>query len=287
MIDEVSFDVTLIITLTLLLTGLRVWRKFDIRDEDNLWRCLEDRDTRTESTQLCFHINMLKDLPEPAKRYFRYTISPNTPLKKIASIDMNGEFGLGTKTKPKYRPMQAKQILAPPYGLVWKFCSGIITGSDSASDDLSWTRVWLFGVIPLIRVAGETDHRRSAFGRVVAESVFWVPAALLPSSNVRWESLDHESARAVVTYGEFEQTVDVTVATNGQPTKVVINRWSNANKEKKYRLQPFGGYPSDFKRFDGYRLATCVEGGNHIDTPEYFPFYKVSVKSVQFCSTKK
>ena len=49
-----------------------------------------------------------------------------------------------------------------------------------------------------------------------------------------------------------------------------------------YRLQPFGGFLSEFRDFDGYRLPTRVEGGNFIGTEAYFPFYKAQVDHLRF-----
>ena len=83
------------------------------------------------------------------------------------------------------------------------------------------------------------------------------------------------------------QTVDVTVDNDGRPTMVVIPRWSDANADKTYRLQPFGGYLSEFRDFDGYILPTRVEGGNFIGTEEYFPFYQANVESIRFVDRKQ
>jgi hypothetical protein len=146
---------------------------------------------------------------------------------------------------------------------------------------MSWTRFWLFGLIPIVRASGY-DHHRSAFGRVVAEGAFWAPASLLPGKFVCWEPIDASSARAVITAGKFEQAVDVTVDEAGAPKMVVIRRWSNANAEKVYREQPFGGYLADFREFRGYRLPTHVEGGNLIGTPDYFPFFEARVTAIRF-----
>jgi hypothetical protein len=38
------------------------------------------------------------------------------------------------------------------------------------------------------------------------------------------------------------------------------------------REQPFGGYLSDFREVNGYRLPMRVEGGNLIGTGDYLPF---------------
>ena len=140
-----------------------------------------------------FASEMVADLPEPARRYFEYTIRPGTPLLPVAEINMVGRFSLGTKDDPRYQPMEARQILAAPDGFVWamRTRSGMpVSGSDSGT----WTRFRIFGLIPVARLGGDPDHARSAFGRYVAEATFWTPAALLPGPNVTWEAVDEDTA---------------------------------------------------------------------------------------------
>jgi hypothetical protein len=213
-------------------------------------------------------------------------IKAGTPVRTVAEILMSGEIGLGTQDKPNYLPMRAKQILAPPYGLVWNVNAGHrlmrISGSDGFDGETSWVRFWVMKAIPIVRAGGSIDHARAAFGRVVAEAAFWTPAALLPGDAVSWEAVSADVARATVNYNGMVQTVEVTVADDGRPTMIVIPRWSDANSEKTYQLQPFGGFLSEFRDFDGYRLPTHVEGGNFIGTEAYFPFYKAQVHDLRF-----
>ena len=264
--------------LLIVIVGLAGWRSLDRRADQAAWKRLTTEQTGETTT---FNASMTAGLPEPAQRYFNFTIAKGTPLYTVVEIDMAGEIGLGPKDAPGYRDMVARQILAPPYGLVWRVKTGPISGSDGALPDKSWTRFWLFGLIPVLHVDG-LDHHRAAFGRVVAEGAFWAPASLLPGEFVRWGPIDENSARAVVTFGNFEQAVDVTVDEAGAPTRVVIQRWSNANADQVYREQPFGGYLSEFHEFGGYRLPTRVEGGNLIGTPDYFPFFKADVTAIRF-----
>ncbi|MDL0434009.1 hypothetical protein QPM17_22980 [Marinobacter sp. TBZ242] len=44
----------------------------------------------------------------------------------------------------------------------------------------------------------------------------------------------------------LEQAIEIAVAENGRPRWVQFQRWSDANPEKQWRLQPFGGYLDDF-----------------------------------------
>lgn len=50
----------------------------------------------------------------------------------------------------------------------------------------------------------------------------------------------------------LEQSAEATVAKDGQPLHVSFMRWSDANPEALHRLQPFGGYLSEFRDFDGF-----------------------------------
>ncbi len=164
-----------------------------------------------------------------------------------------------------------------------RFIENLNYGNEfSASDSECWTRFWLMGLLPVARMGGDPDHTRSAFGRYVAEAVFWTPAAVLPGPGVDWKWVGMDGARLTVNHQGLSQSVDVTVAPDGQPVKVCFERWSNANPEKQHRMQPFGGYVSEFKEFAGFRLPTHVEAGNWFGTDRYFPFFVVNVTDIVF-----
>jgi hypothetical protein len=266
--------------LLLGMLALALWRQSDRRSEQAAASAL----LRAAPPDRVFDASMLEGLPSAAQRYFRYTIAPGAVLRSAVKIEMRGELGLGAKHKPNYRPMRASQLLVPPFGLIWRLQAGDISGSDGATPETSWTRFWLFNLLPVVRASGD-DHRRSAFGRVVAEASFWSPASLLPSDHVRWEQVDDATARAVVLWGAFEQAVDIKLDADGRPVMVVIQRWSNENQERRFQLQPFGGYLSAFAEHDGYRLPMQVEGGNWIGTRDYFPFYRIRVDSIRMLET--
>lgn len=229
-----------------------------------------------------FEPALILDLPEPAQRYFKFTIKPGTPIYTIVELSMTGKLGFGDKHTPNYRAMKAKQILAPPHGLVWRVNAGPISGSDGFADGRSWTRFWLFNLLPVVRVENNADHYRSAFGRVAAEGAFWVPASLLPSDHVEWTAIDANTARATLSYGDLRQDVEITVDEEGRPSQISIQRWSNENAQKIFKEQPFGGRLSNFQEIDGYCLPAHVEGGNLFGTDEYFPFFVADINQVHF-----
>jgi hypothetical protein len=242
------------------------------------WRAADHRTDRSEARRLAefqpadpgrFDASRVADLPEPARRYFAFAIAPDTPLWTVAEISMTGQFALGDKDEPGYMAMTAQQTLAAPHGFVWSMRAARGAMRVSGFDSGQWTRFWAMGLIPVARIGGSRDHARSAFGRYVAEAVFW-------------EAVDEDTARAIVTFDELSQSVDVTVGPDGRPTEVRFLRWTNANPEKEFRLQPFGAYPSAFREFGGFTLPTHVEAGNNFGTEQYFPFFIAEVHDVRF-----
>ena len=273
------FFLILLIVLVATALALWFWRQADhASDHAAMARLAVLQPTAPER----FDVSLLEGLPEPAQRYFRYTIQPGTPLYTVARISMTGKFGMGNRESPDYMDMQATQVLAMPEGFVWKMSASRGALRVSGSDTEKWTRFWLMGLLPVARMGGDADHTRSAFGRYVAESVFWTPAALLPGQGVKWELVDVNTARVIVRHNGMEQAVDVAVAEDGRPLQVNFDRWTNANSEKVHRLQPFGGYLSEFREFDGFCLPTRVEAGNFFATENYFPFFIASVTDIEF-----
>jgi len=210
-----------------------------------------------------FSPDMVAALPAPARRYFERVIAPGTPLLTMAEIEMGGRFGLGSREAPGYRPMQARQILAAPAGFLWSMHTrgGLpISGSDSGR----WTRFRILWLIPVARRGGDPDHALSAFGRMAAEAAFWTPAAILPGPGVSWEALDEATARVTLSEGALNQAVDMVVDGEGYPVEVVFQRWSDANPQRSYRRQPFGGVcrisamSAAFSCPTGWRRGTCT-----------------------------
>ncbi|WP_197038344.1 DUF6544 family protein [Billgrantia saliphila] len=199
--------------------AMQAWRLADNRAMDKAWAWLQSQAPATVET---FDPAMVEGLPDAARRYFLYTIAPGTPLRVVSEIHMTGEIGLGSKEAQGYRPMRARQILAPPHGFIWRIRAGAgimqLSGSDGMANGRSWTRFWLNGTLPVARAGDDENHLRSSFGRVAGEASFWTPAALLPQHGVRWEETDEPNlARAVITHGTLEQSIEIAVAENGQP----------------------------------------------------------------------
>ncbi|HEY8614909.1 DUF6544 family protein [Phenylobacterium sp.] len=272
---------TVVVVLTVAAVCLQVLRRGDRRADERAAAVLMHSAALAPQT---FDPAMVADLPEPARRYFAYAIQPGTPLRMVAEVEMTGELGLGSRERANYLPMTGRQVLRLD-GFVWQVRAGAaamwVSGSDGYVDAEGWTRFWLYDAIPVARAGGGDDFARSAAGRAVAESLFWTPAALLPSPKVRWEAVSVDTSRAIVSLAGHEHHVELTVAADGRPLSVSLMRWSRENPEKRWRLQPFGGTIRSMMEVDGYRVAEAVEGGNWFGAPDYFPFYRARVTRIQ------
>ena len=276
------------ILVFILIIGLTIIRTVDEYRNAIMWKRLSKTHILNNEQ---FSTALVEDLPKPVQLYFKYMIMEGTPLIENVGLTMEGKLGLGPKDNPDYMPMKAHQIMNFPAGFMWTVKSGrgplSLAGSDGFFEDQSWSRFWLMNSIPMGRVhsrrSKKNDHRRAAFGRLVAETVFWSPAALLTYEDIEWTEIDAHTVEATVKYRDLVQSVTITLDhATGQPLRVVIPRWSDANPGNIYQLQPFGGYPGAYEIFDGFRLPTHVEGGNFIGTDDYFPFYIADIKSAQF-----
>ena len=85
-----------------------------------------------------------------------------------------------------------------------------------------------------------------------------------------------------MTHVDMEQSVDLTIEPDGKLSRVTFQRWSNANSAQAYRLQPFGGYLSEYRDFGGFRLPTRIDAGNFFETDDYFPFFRANVTAIRF-----
>jgi len=262
--------------------GILAFRVHDSREAREAWSALAAKERPSPAP---FAPEMVAGLPDPARRYFIYAIAPGTPLRMVAEIDMIGEIGLGDRDAPNYQPMTAREILAPPHGFVWapRIGSGLsrVTGSDACIGNQAWTRFWLFGSVPVARTRITPDLVRSARARAVAEAL-WAPASLLPANGVAWEPIDDERARAVFRYEGEAFALELTVAEDGRPLAVVMQRWTNANPQRVFRYQPFGATVEETGTFEGYTIPTRIDGGNWFGTEAYFPFFRARVTEVRF-----
>ena len=251
----------------------------DARNAQTVWDALLEQ---RELAPVSFDPAMVADLPEIGQRYFAGAIAPGTPLHQVVRLEMEGSLILNGRELP----MRADQILAPPHGFVWRARagSGLIrfSGSDGYwSGYTSWTRFRLRDVLPVARIADTEDHARAAAARMVMETV-WAPAALLPQAGAVWTQTGTDQAEVRFPEVPGVEPIHLTLDATGRVLEMTTLRWSDANPERTYRLQPFGGRMLAHGTHQGFTIPTTMEIGNLYGTPEYAPFFHARVTRVEY-----
>ena len=92
-----AMKIALVIAALLLVALVSLWvlRLVDRRADLTEWKRLAALQPRRP---VLFDMEMVADLPEPARRYFEYTIAPRTPLLPVVVIEMTGKFSLGNRS---------------------------------------------------------------------------------------------------------------------------------------------------------------------------------------------
>jgi hypothetical protein len=229
-----------------------------------------------------FRPEMVDDLPEPARRYFLHAIRPGTELASSVVLEMDGQIRL--QPDGPWLPMQARQVLGPPRGLVWEATAGRglmrFAGADTCAEGRGRMIFRLWDWIPIVQGDGP-DLSRSARGRLAGEAI-WSPAALLPGRGVTWEPVDGRSARATQVVDGEPIPMTLTVEADGRLRSVTMERWGDKTDDGRYAPIPFGFEVLEERDFGGYTIPSRAAGGWWFGTDRYFDFFHPTIQRAEF-----
>lgn len=246
---------------------------------ESAWASLSAAPTEQPAS---FDTATLADLPSPAARLLGRSVPSGTPLSSTVRLTMRGEIKLG----PRWFPYESEQILRAGEGFVWKPVVGgrllRFTGADVLAEDDERMEFRLYGRIPVVRVSG-ADLRRSAEGRLAAETVAWLPQALTPQAGARWAPIDDARATVTLHAGGTDIDIEVAVDEDGRVRRVSLDRLRVIGESA--RVAPFGGPIDDeFVTSNGLHIAGRGSVGWDLGTPDEPDgvFFRYEVTSVDF-----
>ena len=184
-----------------------------------------------------FDPSTLSGLVAPARRLLARALPPGVALNSTVELTMVGEI----KLAGRWFGFNAVQILRAGVGFVWAPEVGgrllRFSGADVLGPEDARLEFRLHGRLPLVRGSGP-DIRRSARGRLAAETVAWLPQALAPQSGARWTGIDDQRAVVTLDVDGTQVDVEVTVGDDGRLVQLGLERWKDS---KPPALAPFGG----------------------------------------------
>jgi len=153
----------------------------------------------------------LEGLPAPVQRYFRTVLTDGAPMVAAVSVEHIGTFNMG-ENADQWKPFTSKQrVVTRSPGFVWDGKVTMLPGLPVRVHDVyiageGILHPAILGLFTLINLRGGGDMAQGELMRFFAEAA-WYPTVLLPSQGVRWEPVDHESARATLVDGPLSLTM--------------------------------------------------------------------------------
>jgi hypothetical protein len=244
---------------------------------DRIWQALQ-----AGAVGETFRPEMVEDLPAPAQRYFRHALREGVPLARYVEVAMSGRLRQNPETP--WMPLQAREILAPGRGLVWR-AEARMGRLKALVDDYYFEgegrmRVALFGVLPILN-AGGPDIARSSLGRLAIETV-WLPAMLLPQRGGRIEAVDDERFKVTLVAGDAVYTVTLRVDEAGRLLEASLARFGDQTESGCYAWIPYGARADAERTFDGYTIPSHLKIGWWFGTERFWESLELTVEDAAF-----
>jgi hypothetical protein len=147
----------------------------------------------------------LEGLPATVQRFFRAVLKDGQPIVAAANLSQRGLFNM-SETENKWSPFTATQLVTTQHlGFDWDARIQMAPGVNAFVHDSyilgeGKLHASLLGLLTVANVGNTPQAAQGELLRFFAEMP-WYPTALLPSQGVRWEAIDHTSARATLTDG--------------------------------------------------------------------------------------
>jgi hypothetical protein len=232
-----------------------------------------------------FTLDRVAGLPEPARRYLCRAIHRGAWLSRVGVYRMSGEIRLGPDDT--WYPMEAREILAPGIGFVWKpvVHAGRLTlsGGDYYLAGDGGQRFHLWRVLPFLR-SGGPRVASSQRGRLVAETILH-PAATLPclaGDMGCWGALDEHRALWRTRIDGEEVELVLTVDDDGSLRSATVDRWTDRTPDGRFSRVPFSVEVLSEAQFGDYVLPERLRAGWELGTDREFDFFHAKIEDAVF-----
>jgi hypothetical protein len=245
-------------------------------------RLHERADRLDGEAQRAFSPAALVDLPPPVARYFIFALPEAQPPIRAAKVRWSGEF----RSRPDggWAPFTARQhFTVRQPGFVWdaeirmlpfapvRVRDSFVNGAGSMLGRIA-------ALVPVVDEGGTPEMAQSALARWLGEAV-WFPTALLPGGPVRWEAVDDNTARALVSDGETQVEAEFHFAPSGAITSMRAMRYRDADGAAV--LTPFEGRYGAYERWAGVKVPASAEVAWELPEGD-FAYWRGRVEEIEY-----
>ena len=204
---------------------------------ENLFSVAENISERKYSTK------QIEGLPEPVQKYFKYSLTNDQHIISYVRLIHGGKF----KPKDSWVKIRGEEYFTVEKpGFVWLGRTSMFSASDSYIDGVGNLQVKLLSIIKLVDEKGDKLNQGELL-RWLGEAPLF-PTALLPSENLRWESIDDESARVIFTNNNLTVEGIFFFNEKGQIIKFTAKRYKDAE------LEDWTGYYDNYRKINNLRI---------------------------------
>lgn len=204
----------------------------------------------------------LEGLPAPVQRYFYTVLKEGQEYIRLARMKQTGQFNLGEE-KENWKPFTAEEYFtAHPFGFVWiaRISAApllAVTVRDRYFRGAGSMLAKFASTITIIDQADQPELNAGALVRCLTESV-WLPTALLPGENLRWEAIDDSSARVVFSDEGIQAVAVFHFNSRGEVFKITVpDRYREVKGQ--YVITPWTIYLGEYQEFQGVKIPTRAE----------------------------
>jgi len=208
---------------------------------------------------------MLKDLPEPVRRYLKHTGIVGKPSVDTVYLEQKGQMYLGSKQG--WVPLDAEEhYTVQPPGFVWdvtihKGPLPIARGRDTYAGGEGRMLIKAGSLFTVVDDKG-SEMDQGSMMRYLSEMI-WFPTAFL-DDNISFEPIDDESARVALTDGGKSVSATMYFDEEGKVTDFVAKRYRTV--EGGYDLETWSAPVYEYGELAGVKLP--LRGGAVWNLPE-------------------
>lgn len=234
-----------------------------------------------------FDAACFENLPKPVKRYFEYALPPEIHAISSARIKHGGLFRM--YPSKKWFKIKAEEYFtsAVPsflwYGKIAPFPLFWISARDRLFKGKGEMKIQLLSTFTLGDPKGK-EMDVSCLLRFLAEAPI-IPTAMLPSEYLKWQPIDDNSAKAIISYGGVAASAVFHFNEAGQPTKVYSEERYREDKGS-FIKTPWGGYYGKYEDKEGIKVPTEFKVFWVIDGEE-FTYITANIDEYEFNKPSK
>ena len=238
----------------------------------------------TQATVKTFSYEILEGLPDPVQRYFRYALKDGQEYIRCARMKAVGEFR--RPVTPNWAAFQTQSYVTTDHpalifdavmrqnAFIW------FDVRDKYVHGKGGMHVNLFSGFNVLKESDVRELNITALLRWAGEAVMY-PTALLPSEYMRWEPLDEQSARVIITDGNNTGAYRVYFNAVGE-----IIRYESDDRYDRidgiYQRVGSIAYRSHYKEINGINVPTKFLIVRILPDGIHEEFWKGDVTDIQF-----